>query len=72
MSNLWTYSEQQTLQGTDLAGFSVEAIDGGIGKIDEAIRPFRRARDQAAVPGRALRRRTSFTGGACVAGSDRA
>ena len=36
MSNLWTYSEQQTLQGTDLTGFSVEAIDGGIGKIDEA------------------------------------
>jgi hypothetical protein len=36
VSNLWTYSEQQSLQGTDLAGFSVEAIDGGIGKIDEA------------------------------------
>ena len=36
MSNLWTYSEQETMGGTDLAGFSVEAIDGGIGKIDEA------------------------------------
>jgi len=36
MSNLWTYSEQETLRGADLTGFSVEAIDGGIGKIDEA------------------------------------
>ena len=36
MSNLWTYSEQQSMQGADLAGFSVEAIEGGIGKVDEA------------------------------------
>jgi len=36
VSNLWTYAEQQSMQGTDLSGFSVEAIDGGIGKIDEA------------------------------------
>jgi hypothetical protein len=35
MSNLWTY-EQETMRGADLAGFSVEAIDGGIGKVDEA------------------------------------
>jgi hypothetical protein len=37
----WTYRDPTTLgadmsRGLDLAGFSVEAIDGGIGKVDEA------------------------------------
>ncbi|MGH3056848.1 MAG: PRC-barrel domain containing protein, partial [Gaiellaceae bacterium] len=37
----WTYRDAGTLgadvsRGLDLAGFSVEAIDGGIGKVDEA------------------------------------
>jgi hypothetical protein len=37
----WTYRGADTLgidltKGTDLTGFSVEATDGGIGKIDEA------------------------------------
>jgi hypothetical protein len=36
MSELWVYSEVETLQGADLADFEVEAIDGGIGKVDEA------------------------------------
>jgi hypothetical protein len=40
-TDVWTYGDQSTL-GTDmvgdvdLTGFSVEALDGGIGKIDEA------------------------------------
>lgn len=37
----WTYRDATTLgadltRGMDLAGFSVEAVDGGIGKVDEA------------------------------------
>ena len=32
---MWTYGQAIT-PGTDLTGFSVEALDGGIGKIDEA------------------------------------
>ncbi len=32
---IWTYREQNWTT-TDLTGFSVEATDGGIGKIDEA------------------------------------
>jgi hypothetical protein len=36
----WTYSDADTigvdLQNLDLTGFSVEATDGGIGKVDEA------------------------------------
>ena len=36
MSTLWVYSEADTLRGSDLTGFEVEAIDGGIGKVDEA------------------------------------
>jgi hypothetical protein len=32
---IWTYREQ-TWTTTDLTGFKVEAIDGGIGKVDEA------------------------------------
>jgi hypothetical protein len=33
--DIWTYREQ-TWTTPDLTGYSVEAIDGGIGKIDEA------------------------------------
>ncbi len=37
----WTYRDADTLgvdvtRGVDLTGFEVEAVDGGIGKIDEA------------------------------------
>ena len=34
-TDIWTYREQ-TWSGTDLSGYSIEATDGGIGKIDEA------------------------------------
>ena len=39
--DLWTYREAESLgidarRGFDLSGYSVEATDGGIGKIDEA------------------------------------
>ncbi|HYY32621.1 MAG TPA: hypothetical protein VE693_03440 [Gaiellaceae bacterium] len=39
--DLWTYGDVETLgvdvaSGIDLTGFSVEAIDGSIGKVDEA------------------------------------
>jgi hypothetical protein len=34
-TDLWTYRDT-TIGTTDLTGFSVEAIDGSIGKIDEA------------------------------------
>ena len=33
--DIWTYREQSWAT-TDLTGFEVEAVDGGIGKIDEA------------------------------------
>jgi hypothetical protein len=36
MSNLWTYRQGTDLNGQDLVGYDVEAIDGGIGKIDAA------------------------------------
>ena len=40
-TDVWTYGDQSTLGAdmvgdVDLIGFSVEALDGGIGKIDEA------------------------------------
>jgi hypothetical protein len=43
-SDLWTYRETARggtamatqAEGLDFAGFSVEAVDGGIGKVDEA------------------------------------
>ena len=35
-ADLWTYREETLTTGTDLAGYSVEATDGGIGKVDEA------------------------------------
>ncbi len=34
-TDMWTYRETSWTQG-DLTGFSVEAIDGSIGKVDEA------------------------------------
>ncbi|HET7856453.1 MAG TPA: PRC-barrel domain-containing protein [Gaiellaceae bacterium] len=34
-ADLWTYRDT-TIATTDLAGYEVEAIDGSIGKIDEA------------------------------------
>jgi hypothetical protein len=34
-AEIWTYREQ-TWGTTDLTGYSVEATDGGIGKVDEA------------------------------------
>jgi hypothetical protein len=33
--DLWTYGDE-TIGDVDLTGFSVEAADGGIGKVDEA------------------------------------
>jgi hypothetical protein len=34
--DLWTYRDQFTADEIDLVGYKVEAIDGSIGKIDEA------------------------------------
>jgi hypothetical protein len=34
-SDVWTY-RNQSVGGTDLTGFAVEALDGKIGKVDEA------------------------------------
>jgi hypothetical protein len=36
MSDVWTYQDYENLGNTDITGFSVEAIDGEIGSIDEA------------------------------------
>ena len=36
MTDIWTYRDQQTEASPQLAGFDVEALDGSIGKIDEA------------------------------------
>ena len=36
MTDIWTYRDHQTLGNYDVTGFSVEAIDGDIGSIDEA------------------------------------
>ena len=36
-SNMWAY-RNSTWESADLTGFDVEAVDGGIGKIDEASR----------------------------------
>ena len=35
-ADLWTFRADPSLKAADLIGFSVEARDGGIGKIDEA------------------------------------
>jgi hypothetical protein len=34
-TDIWSYRDE-TWTGGDLSGYSVEAVDGGIGKIDEA------------------------------------
>ena len=41
--DVWTFSTEPALRGAELIGFSVEAIDGGIGKIDEATEETGRA-----------------------------
>ena len=33
--DVWTFATEPALRGAELIGFSVEAIDGGIGKIDD-------------------------------------
>jgi hypothetical protein len=35
-TDMWTYRDQQSWGNTDITGFNVEALDGGIGSIDEA------------------------------------
>ncbi|MGH9132686.1 MAG: PRC-barrel domain-containing protein [Ilumatobacteraceae bacterium] len=35
MTNVWNYRESWT-NGTEIAGYDVEAVDGSIGKIDES------------------------------------
>jgi len=42
-SDVWTISTDPIWRGAELVGFSVEAIDGGIGKIDEATEETGRA-----------------------------
>jgi hypothetical protein len=36
MTDIWTYRDLDTLGSTDISGFTVEAIDGEIGLVDEA------------------------------------
>jgi hypothetical protein len=36
MSDIWVYGGADTRRDMDVTGFEVEAIDGGIGKVDEA------------------------------------
>ena len=42
-ADVWTFTSDPSLRGAELVGFSVEAIDGGIGKIDEATEETGRA-----------------------------
>jgi hypothetical protein len=35
MTDIWTFRTEPVLTGAELVGFSIEATDGGIGKIDE-------------------------------------
>jgi hypothetical protein len=35
-SSLWMYRDDIVTADTDIVGYSIEALDGGIGKIDEA------------------------------------
>ena len=41
--DVWTFATEPAPAAADLVGFSVEAIDGGIGKIDEATEETGRA-----------------------------
>lgn len=36
MNDMWTYRDQESWANTDITGFSVEAIDGDIGSVDQA------------------------------------
>jgi hypothetical protein len=36
ITEIWTYVDQDSWTGADIAGFSVEALDGEIGSVDEA------------------------------------
>jgi hypothetical protein len=36
MTEMWNYRTEVLASGADLVGYSVEATDGGIGKIDES------------------------------------
>ena len=36
VDDIWTFRTEPSQRAAELVGFSVEAIDGGIGKIDEA------------------------------------
>src|SRR5579862_5128126 len=36
--DIWTFTLPEGLSGLDLTGYSVEATDGGIGKVDEATK----------------------------------
>jgi len=33
---LWTFTDHETLRGTDISGFKVQAVEGEIGSVDEA------------------------------------
>ena len=35
VTDIWTFRTEPALTGAELVGFSIEATDGGIGKIDE-------------------------------------
>ncbi len=35
-TDLWTYRDRDTWSKSDLSGYNVEAVDGGIGSVDEA------------------------------------
>jgi hypothetical protein len=41
--DVWTFAADPAIRGADLVGFSVEATDGGIGKIDDATEEIGRA-----------------------------
>jgi hypothetical protein len=35
-TDMWTYRDRDTWSNTDISGYGVEAVDGGIGSVDEA------------------------------------
>ncbi len=41
--DIWTFRTEPGMKAADLVGFSVEATDGGIGKIDEATEEMGRS-----------------------------
>lgn len=42
-ADVWTFATEPSMRPADLVGFSVEAIDGGIGKVDDATAETGRA-----------------------------